>query len=114
VVQLAVTPDFGSGDAGSSPAGTTKIFQFVIFFVYIRRMKGLLVGILTFVLFICTIIWLDSMLVSALLDLFPDSASEWFGVIKVGLWILVISFTGGISFAVAMVIAAIVTALFSR
>ena len=72
-------------------------------------MKGLIAGIITFLIIIFLI---DPMIVNWIVNLFPKSVEEWKGLIKLGTWLLVLSLTIGMSVFISAIVALIITTYF--
>ena len=65
-----------------------------------KKVLPLLVGILVF----CGFIYLDYLLVDFIVSQFPPSVKEWLGIIKIVVWLVVLSFTFSISLAVSLIV----------
>jgi len=64
-----------------------------------------LVGIITF---LSLIFFVDGALVNYIMAQLPVSAHEWFGIIKLVVWFVVISFTAGFATVISYIVGAIV------
>ena len=68
------------------------------------KMKKTIKYLIGLSVFATIILWIDPKIISALLELFPPSANEWMGVIKIGLWFVLLWLTLGITFGISMTI----------
>jgi hypothetical protein len=74
-------------------------------------MKTLISFILSVVVAFLLVYYVDGALVSYIVDQIPKSASEWIGLIRIGVWILVLLLTGGIIIWISSILGIIVNAI---
>ena len=69
-----------------------------------KMLFSIIIGIIVFAIII---LWIDPMIISIVMKLIPESAHEWFGLIKLGLWIILLVFTLGLTFTISFIVASV-------
>jgi uncharacterized protein involved in cysteine biosynthesis len=66
-----------------------------------------IITIVTFCLLAFLGFWIDSEIVKAIMDEVPKS-SEWLGLIKIGVWVIILFFTTGLIFGLSAFISGLI------
>ncbi len=76
-----------------------------------KSIIGFIAGVIVFFVLIFVV---DKAIVNAIVSLFPASAADWLGVIKVGTWFVILWFTLGLAFLISMIVGMIIQAIFGK
>lgn len=71
-------------------------------------MKNFIGVIVGFIVFLFLIFVVDKAIVNAILNAIPASVGEWVGLIKIGLWFLILWLTLGLAFAISIFLGTLV------
>ena len=59
----------------------------------------------------CAVFYMDSILINFIIKQIPYRAHEWFGLIKIGLWVLALIWTSGIAILIGILVGSIISAI---
>lgn len=71
-------------------------------------MKNFIGVIVGFIVFLFLIFVVDKAIVNTILNAIPASVGEWVGLIKIGLWFLILWLTLGLAFAISIFLGTLV------
>jgi len=73
-------------------------------------MKTLISIVVSLVLMYLVFFQLDPYIINSIMDALPETGNivEWFKIIKIGLWVLLITLTGGLSIGLSIMIGSMV------
>ena len=74
-------------------------------------MKVLLSILVGLVVFWLVFFKIDPAIISWVMSNVPESASEWFGLIKIGVWLVVVGFTAGLGIWLSLMVGGILEAI---
>lgn len=75
-------------------------------------MRGLVAVIIGIITFLLIIFYVDPYLVDQIMSLFPDSAKDWFKLIRFVAWLAVLFFTTGLAIVISTLVGIIVSSIF--
>ncbi len=76
-----------------------------------KNLLGFIVGLIVFLVLIFVV---DKAIVNAILNAIPASADEWLGLIKIGVWFVIIWFTLGLAVVISMGVGVLTRAILGK